>query len=69
MDAVSGKSFPSINPSTGEVICEVAEGDKVIIIHLVFFTHHLHCQFETIHQKGEVICEVTEFIHNLLIKN
>ena len=32
MDAVSGKSFPSINPSTGEVICEVAEGDKVIII-------------------------------------
>jgi len=27
-DAVSGKTFPTINPSTGEVICEVAEADK-----------------------------------------
>lgn len=27
-DAVSKKSFPSINPATGEVICQVAEGDK-----------------------------------------
>ncbi|XP_052102174.1 aldehyde dehydrogenase, mitochondrial-like isoform X1 [Mytilus californianus] len=28
VDSVSGKTFQSINPSTGEVICEVAEGDK-----------------------------------------
>lgn len=28
-DAVSGKSFPTINPSTGEVICQVAEADEV----------------------------------------
>lgn len=28
-DAVSKKTFPTINPATGEVICEVAEGDKV----------------------------------------
>ncbi|XP_014665489.1 PREDICTED: LOW QUALITY PROTEIN: aldehyde dehydrogenase, mitochondrial-like [Priapulus caudatus] len=27
-DAVSGKTFPTINPSTGEKICDVAEGDK-----------------------------------------
>uniref|UniRef100_A0A8B9JT72 Aldehyde dehydrogenase 2 family member, tandem duplicate 2 n=1 Tax=Astyanax mexicanus TaxID=7994 RepID=A0A8B9JT72_ASTMX len=27
-DALSKKTFPTINPSTGEVICEVAEGDK-----------------------------------------
>ncbi|MCS6850411.1 MAG: aldehyde dehydrogenase family protein [Gemmataceae bacterium] len=27
-DAVSGKTFPTINPATGEVICQVAEGDK-----------------------------------------
>ncbi|MEQ2235099.1 Aldehyde dehydrogenase, mitochondrial, partial [Ilyodon furcidens] len=27
-DAVSGKTFPTINPSTGEVICQVAEADK-----------------------------------------
>eukprot|EP00092_Neocalanus_flemingeri_P038790 GFUD01042233.1.p1 GENE.GFUD01042233.1~~GFUD01042233.1.p1 ORF type:complete len:493 (+),score=173.66 GFUD01042233.1:96-1574(+) len=27
-DSVSGKSFPTINPATGEVICEVQEGDK-----------------------------------------
>nr|XP_003225175.1 PREDICTED: aldehyde dehydrogenase, mitochondrial [Anolis carolinensis] len=27
-DAASKKSFPTINPSTGEVICQVAEGDK-----------------------------------------
>ena len=29
VDAVDGKTFPSINPATGEVICEVAEGTKV----------------------------------------
>ncbi|XP_030073381.1 aldehyde dehydrogenase, mitochondrial-like isoform X2 [Microcaecilia unicolor] len=27
-DAVSKKTFPTVNPSTGEVICHVAEGDK-----------------------------------------
>ncbi|XP_047217894.1 aldehyde dehydrogenase, mitochondrial-like isoform X2 [Girardinichthys multiradiatus] len=27
-DAVSGKTFSTINPSTGEVICQVAEADK-----------------------------------------
>ncbi|CAL8355652.1 unnamed protein product [Arctogadus glacialis] len=27
-DAQSGKTFPTINPSTGEVICHVAEADK-----------------------------------------
>ncbi|KAK3735841.1 hypothetical protein QZH41_020005, partial [Actinostola sp. cb2023] len=28
VDSVSGKTFPTINPSTGEKICDVAEGDK-----------------------------------------
>ncbi|XP_067093686.1 aldehyde dehydrogenase, mitochondrial-like [Osmerus mordax] len=28
-DAASGRAFPTINPSTGEVICQVAEADKV----------------------------------------
>jgi aldehyde dehydrogenase (NAD+) len=28
VDSVSGKSFVTLNPSTGEAICEVAEGDK-----------------------------------------
>jgi aldehyde dehydrogenase (NAD+) len=27
-DSVSGKTFPTVNPATGEVICQVAEGDK-----------------------------------------
>src|ERR1700719_4468647 len=27
-DSVSGKTFDTINPATGEVICQVAEGDK-----------------------------------------
>jgi aldehyde dehydrogenase (NAD+) len=27
-DSVSGKTFPTINPATGETICSVAEGDK-----------------------------------------
>jgi aldehyde dehydrogenase (NAD+) len=27
-DSVSGKTFPTINPATGEVICQVAEGDR-----------------------------------------
>ena len=28
VDAVSGRTFPTVNPATGETICEVAEGDK-----------------------------------------
>jgi aldehyde dehydrogenase (NAD+) len=28
LDSVSGKTFPTTNPATGEVICQVAEGDK-----------------------------------------
>ncbi|PAA87659.1 hypothetical protein BOX15_Mlig016970g1 [Macrostomum lignano] len=31
VDAVSGKTFPTVNPSTGQVIAEVAEGDKADI--------------------------------------
>ncbi|MFO0930555.1 MAG: aldehyde dehydrogenase family protein [Gemmataceae bacterium] len=27
-DSVSGKTFPTLNPATGEVICHVAEGDR-----------------------------------------
>ncbi|XP_069475613.1 aldehyde dehydrogenase, mitochondrial [Ambystoma mexicanum] len=27
-DAVSKRTFPTINPATGEIICQVAEGDK-----------------------------------------
>ena len=27
-DAVSGKTFPTFNPATGEKLCDVAEGDK-----------------------------------------
>src|ERR1700756_5197035 len=27
-DSASGKIFPTLNPATGEVICQVAEGDK-----------------------------------------
>uniref|UniRef100_G1QGJ8 aldehyde dehydrogenase (NAD(+)) n=1 Tax=Nomascus leucogenys TaxID=61853 RepID=G1QGJ8_NOMLE len=29
-DAISRKTFPTVNPSTGEVICQVAEGDKAL---------------------------------------
>src|SRR5450755_1119911 len=28
LDSVSGKTFATTNPSTGETICQVAEGDK-----------------------------------------
>ena len=28
LDSVSGKTFSTINPATGETICQVAEGDK-----------------------------------------
>src|SRR5437667_11031409 len=28
LDSVSGKTFPTMNPATGETICQVAEGDK-----------------------------------------
>src|SRR5438132_14157338 len=28
LDSVSGKTFATINPATGQTICQVAEGDK-----------------------------------------
>src|SRR5271154_3463942 len=28
LDSASGKTFPTINPATGETICQIAEGDK-----------------------------------------
>ena len=28
VDSVSGKTFETVNPSTGEVICNLQEGDK-----------------------------------------
>src|SRR5690349_16529566 len=31
VESASGKSFPTLNPATGEVICQVAEGDKADI--------------------------------------
>ena len=31
VDSVSGKTFPTINPATGQTICQVAEGDKADI--------------------------------------
>ena len=31
VDSVSGKTFETINPSTGDTICRVAEGDKADI--------------------------------------
>src|SRR5207244_9590319 len=30
-DSVSGKTFETLNPATGEAICQVAEGDKADI--------------------------------------
>ena len=29
VDSVSKKTFPTIDPATEEIICEVSEGDKV----------------------------------------
>ena len=29
VNSASGKTFPTINPSTGETICQIQEGDKV----------------------------------------
>jgi aldehyde dehydrogenase (NAD+) len=31
LDSASGKTFPTLNPTTGEKICDVAEGDKADI--------------------------------------
>ena len=31
LDAVSGKTFATLNPATGQTICQVAEGDKADI--------------------------------------
>ena len=35
VDSASGKTFPTINPATGEVICQVAEADAADVDHAV----------------------------------
>lgn len=51
-DAVSGKTFPTINPATVEVICQVAEADEVNSLcggeHLVEpdQPHHAHLVYK-----------------------
>ena len=37
VDAVSGKTFPTIDPSTEDLICHVAEGDKADIDKVIRF--------------------------------
>jgi hypothetical protein len=37
--AVNGKTFPVINPSTGEEICRVEEGTKVSIYANTFYDY------------------------------
>jgi len=34
VDSVSGRKFPTLNPATGEKICDVQEGDKVREAHV-----------------------------------
>jgi len=34
-DSVSGKTFETINPSNGKVICKVQEGDEVQYFHFL----------------------------------
>lgn len=44
--AANGKTFPVINPSTGEEICQVQEGTRVCIVRLTFsFKVDLHLTF------------------------
>jgi len=43
VDAVDGKTFPTINPSTGEKICDVAAGDKVNNFNVALFEWFLLC--------------------------
>jgi hypothetical protein len=39
--AVKGKTFPAINPSTGEEICQVEEGTRVRIYYIQEFSINL----------------------------
>jgi aldehyde dehydrogenase (NAD+) len=40
VDSASGKTFPTINPSTGEVICQVAEADATDVDYAVRAARH-----------------------------
>src|SRR5262249_47856158 len=40
VEAVSGKTFPSLNPATGDVLAQVAEGDRVDIDRAVAAARH-----------------------------
>ena len=38
VDSLSGKTYVNINPSNGKKLCDVAEGDKVILDFLFLTT-------------------------------
>ena len=40
VDSASGKTFPTINPATGEVICQVAEADATDVDRAVRAARH-----------------------------
>ena len=43
--SASGKTFPTVNPATEEVICDIQEGDKgweMRFLQFLFRTCHVH---------------------------
>lgn len=76
-DSVSGKTFPSINPSNGKVICQLQEGDKADIDKAVaaakkafeigseWRTMHVAKRGKLIDKLGQLIERDTEYLASL----
>lgn len=43
VDSVSGKTFPTLNPTNGKKIADIAEADKVNSVNFKYALFHFHC--------------------------
>ena len=41
INAASGKTFPTYNPATGEVLAQIAEGDRATDLNVSFPAHRI----------------------------
>lgn len=67
VDSQSGKTFPTINPATGEVICQVAEGDKVRIRPFSYVDLQLYFIYIKAEKLANALCFIYPFhcLHSL----
>ena len=72
VDSESGKTFSTVNPATGEVICDLQEGDKADVDKAIkaakaAFSRHRYCSKYLANYKTKKKQELIQFIKRYVI--